>query len=58
MEEVGEKEKKVREGVVKREMKEVEVADSDVAPVCGLSLSIARENREGRGEDTCTGLAA
>ena len=42
MEEVGEKEKKVREGVVKREMKEVEVADSDVAPVIGFFLSVAR----------------
>ena len=28
----------------------MEVADSVVAPVCGLSLSIARANRKGGGE--------
>ena len=50
MEEVGKKEKRVREGVVKREMKEVEFMDSDVAPVIGFSVSIAPENYEGRGE--------
>ena len=38
MEQDGEKEKKVQEGVEKREMTEVKVADSDVAPVCDLSL--------------------
>ena len=32
------KEKNVPEGVVTREMTEVEVADSDVAPVCGISF--------------------
>ena len=47
VEEDGEKEKKIREGVGRRETTEVEVADSDIAPVCGLSLSIAREKHEG-----------
>ena len=28
----------------------MEVVDSDVAPVCGLSVSIVRENEEGGGE--------
>ena len=31
-------------------MREVEVVDSDVAPVRGLSLSIARESSEGQGQ--------
>ena len=43
-------EKKVREGVVNREMTLLEVTDSDVASVCGFCLSIARDNRQGRGE--------
>ena len=38
VEQDGEKEKKVQEGVEKREMTEVKVADSGVAPVCDLSL--------------------
>ena len=31
-------------------MREVEVVDSDVAPVCGLSLYIARKTDDGGGE--------
>ena len=34
-----------------RGVTEVEVVDSDVAPVCGLSLSIARESDDGGGEE-------
>ena len=33
-----------------RGIAEVEVLDSDVAPVCGLSVSITREHHEGGGE--------
>ena len=34
----------------------MEVADSVVAPVCGLSLSIARANRKGGGERDYNGF--
>ena len=33
-----------------RGIPELKVVDSDAAPVCDLSLSIARENRKGGGE--------
>ena len=33
-----------------RGVTEVEVVDRDVAPVCGLSVSITREHHEGGGE--------
>ena len=36
-------------------MREVEVVDSDVAPVRGLSLSIARESSEGQGQGEYAG---
>ena len=49
MEEDEEKAVEVREGV-ERGMREVEVVDSDVAPVCGLWLSIALDSHEGGGE--------
>ena len=49
------KEKNVPEGVVTRKMTEVDVADSDVAPVCGISLSIVRDTHEGRDEEDETG---
>ena len=39
-------------------MREVEVADSDVAPVRGLSLSIARESYEGQGQGEEAGETA
>ena len=48
MEQDGEKGKKVREGVVTREITEAEVADNDVAPVCSLSLSIAKPSQGSR----------
>ena len=49
LKEDGQKENKVRRGW-ERGITEVEVVDSEAAPVRGLSLSRARENREGEGE--------
>ena len=57
VEEDEEKAEEVRGGV-ERGMREVEVVDSDVAPVRGLSLSIARESYEGQGQGEEAGETA